>query len=83
MNISRRVFTTLAALALACGFSGCAGQAIDQPQPGNDAEMLAPFSISFFYQTVIRRQTLKLFQAAWLSRRTRLPNCIPPTRRER
>lgn len=27
MNISRRVFTTLAALALACSFSGCAGQA--------------------------------------------------------
>ena len=47
MNISRRVFTTLAALALACSFSGCAGQAIDQPHPGNDAEMLAPFSISF------------------------------------
>lgn len=47
MSISRRVFTTLAALALACSFSGCAGQAIDQPQPGNDAEMLAPFSISF------------------------------------
>uniref|UniRef100_UPI003A8D0023 hypothetical protein n=1 Tax=Ellagibacter isourolithinifaciens TaxID=2137581 RepID=UPI003A8D0023 len=47
MSISRRVFTTLAALALACSFSGCAGQAIDQPQPGNDTEMLAPFSISF------------------------------------
>lgn len=34
MNISRRVFTTLAALALACSFSGCAGQAQSSDSSG-------------------------------------------------
>ena len=34
MSISRRVFTTLAALALACSFSGCAGQAQSSDSSG-------------------------------------------------
>ena len=34
MNISRRVFTTLAALALACSFPGCAGQAQSSDSSG-------------------------------------------------
>ncbi len=34
MNISRRVFTTLAALALVCSFPGCAGQAQSSDSSG-------------------------------------------------